>query len=575
MTATCARIFPRVAKPANIGPMTGGARERLAESLVAFRAVFRNPDLRRIELALTGSVTGEWAYAIALAVYAFDRGGAAAVGIVGLIRFLPAAVSAPFAAVLGDRFRRGRVMVASDVLRALAMAAAAAATLGGAPAGVIYALAGSVSVVSTAFRPAQAALLPSLARTPEELTASNVASTTIESVGSFAGPALGGLLLAATSAGVVFAATAATFVWSALLVLGVASEPPAGDRGRGPGIRAEALAGFRTIAVEARLRLVVALYGAQTLVAGALNVLIVVAALDLLDLGKSGPGFLNSAVGVGGLVGAVVALALVGRRRLATDFGLGLFLWGVPIALIGVWPHEAPALVLLAVLGVGNTLVDVAALTLLQRAAPDEVLARVFGVIESLLVAAVGLGAILAPLLVSVFGIRGALIATGALLPVLTALSWRRLVRIDADVTVPERELALLRGLPMFAPLPGPSLEHLAGSLRALRIHAGEEIVREGETGDRFYVIASGEVDVIVGGQPTAKLDPGDYFGEIALLREVPRTATVVARTDVELFTLDRDEFVTAVTGHPESRDAADAVIGARLGTLRSGMASI
>jgi CRP-like cAMP-binding protein len=167
------------------------------------------------------------------------------------------------------------------------------------------------------------------------------------------------------------------------------------------------------------------------------------------------------------------------------------------------------------------------------------------------------------------------LIATGALLPVLTALSWRRLVRIDADVTVPVRELALLRGLPMFAPLPGPSLEHLAGSLRALRVRAGEEIVREGEPGDHFYVIASGEVDVRVGGRPTSELGPGDYFGEIALLREVPRTATVVARTDVELFTLDRDEFVAAVTGHPESRDAADAVIGARLGTLRSGMASI
>jgi MFS family permease len=454
--------------------MTGGARERLAESFVAFRAVFANADLRRIELALTGSVTGEWAYAIALAVYAFDRGGAAAVGLVGLIRFLPAAVSAPFAAMLGDRFRRGPVMVGSDVLRALAMAAAAAAALGGAPAGVIYALAGFVSVVSTAFRPAQAALLPSLARTPEELTASNVASTTIESVGSFVGPALGGLLLAATSAGVVFAATAATFAWSALLVLGIASEPTAGKRGRGPGIRAEALAGFRIIAVEARLRLVVALYAAQTLVAGALNVLIVVAALDLLDLGKSGPGFLNSAVGVGGLAGAVVALSLVGRRRLATDFGIGLLLWGVPIALIGVWPNEAPALALLAVLGVGNTLVDVAALTLLQRAAPDEVLARVFGVIESLLVAALGLGAILAPLLVSLFGIRGALIATGALLPVLTVFAWPRLVRIDSEVTMPERELALLRRLPMFAPLPASTLEHLARSLRPLRANAGE-----------------------------------------------------------------------------------------------------
>jgi MFS family permease len=574
MTPTGARIFPRVGKDANIRSMMGGMRERLTESAFAFGAVFRNPDLRRIELALAGSVTGEWAYAIALAVYAFDRGGAAAVGLVGLIRFLPAAVSAPFAAVLGDRFRRGSVMVASDVLRALAMAAAAVAALGGAPAGVIYALAGFVSVVSTAFRPAQAALLPSLARTPEDLTAANVASTTIESVGSFVGPAVGGLLLAASSPGVVFAGTAATFAWSALLVLAVA-EPPAGDRGRGPGLRAEALAGFRTIAVEARLRLVVALYGAQTLVAGALNVLIVVAALDLLDLGKSGPGFLNSAVGVGGLAGAVVALALVGRRRLATDFGIGLLLWGVPIALIGVWPHEAPALALLAVLGVGNTLVDVAALTLLQRAAPDEVLARVFGVIESLLVGALGLGAILAPVLVSVFGIRGAFIATGALLPVLTVFAWPRLVRIDSEVTMPEQELALLRRLPMFAPLPASTLEHLARSLRPLRADAGEEIVREGALGDRFFVLSSGEVDVSVAGRPTAKLAAGDYFGEIALLREVPRTATVVARTDVELFSLDRDEFVAAVTGHPESREAADAVIGARLGSLRAGIASL
>jgi MFS family permease len=551
------------------------ARERLAESLQAFRAVFANSGLRRVELALAGSVTGEWAYAIALAVYAFDRGGAAAVGLVGLIRFLPAAVTAPFAAVLGDRFHRARVMVISDLVRALGMGAAAAAALGGAPAGIVYALAVFVSVVSTAFRPAQAALLPSLARTPEELTAANVASTTIESVASFAGPALGGLLLAATSAGIVFAATAATFIWSALLILHLASTPSARERADGAGIVAEALAGFQTIAREARLRLVVALYGAQTLVNGALNVLIVVAALDLLDLGKSGPGFLNSAVGIGGLLGAVVALALVGRRRLAADFGAGLVLWGLPIALIGVWPNEAVALTLLAVLGIGNTLVDVAALTLLQRAAPDEVLARVFGVIESLLVGTVGVGAALAPVLISGLGVRGALIATGALLPVLAALSWRRLVRIDSEVALPERELALLRGLPMFAPLPPAILEHLAGSMGRLGVGDGGRIVSEGEAGELFYVIGAGEVEVSASGRPMGVLGPGEGFGEIALLREVPRTATVVARGDVELFTLGRDEFVSAVTGHAESRDAADAVIGARLGTLRTGMASI
>jgi MFS family permease len=555
--------------------VTSGARERLTESLRALRAVFANPRLRRLELALVGSVTGEWAYAIALAVYAFDQGGAAAVGLVGLIRFLPSALAAPFAAVLGDRFSRVRVMVVSDVLRALAIAGAAVAAFADAPAGVVYALAGVVSVVSMAFRPAQAALLPSLARTPGELTAANVASTTIESIGSFAGPALGGLLLAATNAGTVFAATAGAFLWSAALVLGVESSRREREDAEVAGIVTEALAGFRAILGEARLRFVVALYAAQTLVAGALNVLIVVMALDVLDLGSSGPGFLNAAVGVGGLVGAALALALVGRQRLAGDFGLGLLLWGIPIALIGVWPHEAPALALLAVVGIGNTLVDVAALTLLQRAAPDEVLARVFGVIESLLVGAIGLGAILAPLLVSAFGADGALIATGAFLAVLAAVSWRRLARIDAEVAVPERALALLTNLPLFAPLPPATVEHLARSLQPVHVGAGEQIVREGEPGDRFYIVASGEVEVAAEGKPLRALGPGEYFGEIALLRAVPRTATVMARGDSELLTLDRDEFVAAVTGHPESREAADAVIGARLGTLRAGMASL
>lgn len=555
--------------------MIPGVRGRLRESISAFRAVFANADLRRIELALAGSITGEWAYGIALAVYAFEQGGAAAVGLVGLIRFLPAALSAPFAAVLGDRFRRDRVMVSADVLRALATAGSGLAALEGAPAGVIYVLAGFVSVVSTAFRPAQAAILPSLARKPEELTAANVASTTIESVGSFVGPALGGLLLAATSPGVVFAATAGTFGWSALLVLGVSSERGKTAAARGAGIVAESLAGFRAIARESRMRIVVALYTAQTLVAGALNVLLVVAALDLLDLGKSGPGFLNSAVGIGGLVGAVVALALVGRRRLASDFGLGLVLWGAPIALIGVWPHEAAVLVLLAVLGIGNTLVDVAALTLLQRAVPDEVLARVFGVLESLLVGAIAVGAILAPLIISAFGIQWALIVTGASLPVVAALSWRRLVRIDGEVTVPARELALLARLPMFAPLASATLEHLARSLRPVQAAQGDELIRQGEPGDRFYVIGSGEAEVLTDGRAVRRLGPGDYFGEIALLRPVPRTATVVATSRAELYTLDRDEFVAAVTGHPESREAADAVIGARLGSLRTGMASV
>jgi Cyclic nucleotide-binding domain/Major Facilitator Superfamily len=555
--------------------MAGELRGRTAESAHALREVFRNPGLRRLELAWVGSVAGEWSFAVALAVYAYDSGGAAAVGLVGLIRFLPAAVAAPFAALLGDLLPRRRVMLLADLARAAAMAGAAAAAMVDAPAGTVYALAGLTSLVSTAFQPAQAALLPSLARTPQELTAANVASGTIESVGSFVGPALGGLLLVATGTSTVFAATAWTFLWSALLVSGIRAERDARPRGPGHALLEEVLAGFQAIASESRLRLLVGLYGAQTLVAGALNVLIVVCALELLDLGESGVGWLNSAVGAGGLFGAAAALALIGRRRLAADFRLGLVLWGAPIALIGLWPEPAAVLLFLGLVGVGNTIVDVAGVTLLQRTVADEVLARVFGVLEGLVVGTIGLGAVLAPLLVEGVGIRGALVATGALLPVLALLAWRSLTALDAAVAPPEEQLAVLRAVPLFAPLPPATLEHLAASLSPVHAAAGETIVRERERGDRFYILKEGRADVFTRGRRIATLEPGGYFGEIALLRSVPRTATVRAKTEAELYALEQDEFIAAVTGHPASADAADAVIGARLGGLRPGMASV
>lgn len=548
---------------------------QLRESLRALADVFGNPGLRRLELAWVGSVTGEWAYAVALAVFAYDAGGATAVGVVALLRFMPSAVVAPFAAVLADRYPRQRVMLSADLIRAGALAGAAAVALADGPAPAVYALAALVAVVSTAFQPAQAALIPILARDPRELTAANVASSTVESVGSFAGPAIGGLLLAATSAGVVFAVTAGAFVWSALNVVRIPASPPTREEGAEEALHREALAGFRAIFGVPSLRLVVGLYSAQTLVAGALNVLVVVAALELLDLGRSGPGLLNSAIGIGGLLGAGVALGLVGLRGLGTAFAFGLVLWGLPLILFGAWPEAAPALLFLGLLGVGNTLVDVSGLTLLQRTAPPDVLGRVFGVLESLVVGTLGLGAILAPVLVSLFGVRWALVATGLLLPVLALASWARLHAIDARALVPERELELLRGLPLFAPLPPATLEHLAASLVRVRAAPGMEITRQGEAGDRFYVVDEGELDVTIDGKPVSTLRAGDHFGEIALLREVPRTATVTARIDSSLLALERDEFVSAVTGHPASREAADAVVAARLGRLRPGLASI
>jgi MFS family permease len=548
-------------------------RGRLGESLQSFRAVFQNPNLRRLQLAWAGSIIGHWAYGIALAVYAYEQGGATAVGVVGLVRMLPAAIAAPFMATLADRYPREWIMLASDVTRLFAMAAAGAVALSDGPAAAVYALGSLEAIMRTAFQPAQSAITPTLARTPQELTASNVTSSTIESVGVFLGPALGGLLLAATSPGVVFAATAVTYLWSALLVVRIRAERPEPTAVQ-EHLARQALDGFKLIAVDGKLRLLIGLFAAQTLVAGALNVLIVVTALDLLDLGDAGVGYLNSAIGIGGLLGALAAAALVGRRNLASPFGIGIVLWGVPIALIGLWPEPLPALLLLGLLGVGNTVVDVAGLTLLQRAVPDEILARVFGVLESLAVATIGLGAITAPLLVSAFGARTAMVITGALLPVVAALFWRRLTQIDQG-SHPAEALDLLRSLPLFRPLPPATAEQLAASLVPVRVLAGEDVFRQGESGDRFYLVDRGEVLVSVDAQPVNRLGRGGYFGEIALLRDLPRTATVTAETDTSLLALERDEFIAAVAGHAPSAEVANAVIASRLGGLRPGVASV
>jgi MFS family permease len=532
-----------------------------------FAAVFHNEDLRRLELAWSGSIIGQWGYEVALAVFAYRAGGATAVGLVALVRLLPAAIIAPFAALLGDRFHRKRIMVAADLSRVCAMAGAAAAVFAGAPAVTVYALAAIAAVTGTAFGPAQSALLPSLARSPEELTAANATSTTLESVGFFVGPALGGLLLAVTSVGAVFTLAAALFLWSAVVLGRIGSDSRGGPGIEGDSILREALAGFRAIAAERRLRLIVGLYGAQTLAAGILRVLLVVTAFQVLDLGPSGVGFLNSAVGIGALAGMLVMLTLIGTSRLAAVFRLGILLWGVPLVLLGIWPSVAAAVILLGVLGVGNTLVDVAGLTLLQRAAPDEVRARVFGVLESVFLGTIAIGAILAPLLTSALGARGALIAAGGGLSVLVLLLWRPLSAADVTAAAPESTLTLLRGIPIFAPLPPVTLEQLASRLSRVRVPAGEVILRQGDPGDRFYVIGEGEVEIALDGGPPKTLGRGAYFGEIALLRDVPRTATVTTRTEVELYVLERDVFIAAVTGHAPSAEAADAVIATRLGS--------
>jgi MFS family permease len=551
----------------------GALRDRFGDAARSFGRVFRNPNIRRLEGAWAVSIFSYWAYGIALAVFAYQEGGAAAVGVVGLFRFIPAAIASPFSAMLADRYRRERVLLVAELLRATLVALTFAVLVADGPFELVVLLSALTAVVNSAEGPAESALLPTLATTPRELTAANVVSSTIESLAIFGGPAIGGVLLAATSVEVVFGAAAVAFLLSAFLISRVrVDEKP--ERGEAVGgVFKEFAAGFAMLARERGLRVLVLLLSAQTLVAGALNVLIVVTALRLLDLGDEGVGYLNSAVGIGGLIGALVSAALLGRR-LTQNFLLGIMLWGIPIALIGLVPEPVPAVLFLGLVGLGNTLVDVSAFTLLQRAVPDQVLARVFGAVQALWVGAIGVGAILAPVLIAALGVRGALIVTGALLPVLAVVTRRRLAALD-EAPIPVRELALLRGIEIFKPLPPPVLESLANALVPVRVEAGREVFRQGELGDRFYIVADGEVEIVSDGRVVAVTPAGGYFGEIALLRDVPRTATVRAKGEVELRALERDEFIAAVTGHAASVEAADSVVATRLSSLRPGLASV
>ena len=524
--------------------------------------VFRNPELRRVELAFAGFNAGEWGAWIAMLVYAYEQGGATTAGLVAAAQLVPAGLAAPFAAVLADRYAPARVLTLGYVAQALAMGATGAALLAHGPPLLAYALAAVGATCVTVTRPTQSALVPALARTPDELTATNVVSGWIEAVSVLVAPAGAGVLLAVASPGWVFAALAVVVLVAALLVAPLRGPPPAAEP-RPP--LEEALGGFRLLAKEPATRTLVALLGGQFVAIGALDVLYVVLAISVLDLGGSGAGYLNAAFGAGGVAGIAVTVALIGRRRLMPALVLGILAWGAAFALLGAWPTTIGALLLLAVAGAGRSLLDVAGRTILQRTAPGDVLSRVFGVLEGLSMAGLALGSLLTPALVSLFGARWAIVGIGALLPLAVLLAGRRLLEIDRRAPVPVVEIALLRSLPLFSPLGAPELEGLARGLAEVQATAGTAVVREGEPGDRFYVVAEGELDVSAHGRKLRTIGRGEGFGEIALLENVPRTATVTARTDSRLYALDKPSFLASVSSHPRAAGEANRLVRERL----------
>jgi MFS family permease len=537
---------------------------RFASEMKAFGRVFANPHVRNVQIAGAGSTLGVWAYGVALPVYAYHAGGKSAVGLLFFARFVLAALASPWLGLLADRWSRRGVMLWSDLVRTVLMAGMTVVASTGGSAYIVYVLAITSTIVASAWGPAQAALMPSLVNSPDELTAANVVENTISSVGMFAGPALGGILLVVSGTAAVFALTGALTLWSALFVLRVPRDKPPEPAER-PHFLRELTAGFSTVLHRPALRVIVGLSAAQAFVDGLLEVLLVLIALQLLHGGNGTLGWLNVAAGIGSIAGAFVVAVLATRRRLAGGFALGLLLSGIPLALTAAVSSLPPALVLIGVLGVGAVFCQVNSVTLLQRSAENEVMGRVFGVLECLILTGLAAGSIAAPGIVSWLGLKGALIASGLCVPVLLIPLWPSLRRIDDEAVIAEEPLKLLRRIEIFAELPEPLLERLAAGATSVSVEADQVVVSRGEVGNHFYAIASGQAIVELDDGSARELGPGEGFGEIALLRDVPRTATVRAIEPLKIYAIERDEFLAAVTGHAQTLASAENIVLSRL----------
>ncbi len=528
--------------------------------------VLRSPDLRRIQLAFVGYSLAEWASFIAIAVYAFQIGGAGAVGVVAVVQLVPAALVAPFAAVFGDRFRREKVLRVAYVIEVLAVTGLAAVLLAGAEAWAVYTMAAVAAVSFTLVRPIHASLIPLLARSPAETTAGYVVVGMIESSSAVIGPLLAAGVLALAGPGEVYVVLAGVLVIATVLVARVETRTKRPtDSGSGRRAVSEALRGFELLIKDGNQRVIVAMLGGASVVLGLLDVLLVVLAFDVFGTGEAGTGVLNAALGIGGVIGAIGTVSLIGRNQLAPSARTGMLLFGFPIALIALAAFQWMALAALIAAGIGYAVVGVTGPTMLQRVAPNDSLSRLFGIVEGSYMAGEALGAVLGALLVATVGVNVALLVAGLFLPALWLARRGALQRADVGIQCDIEDLMVLHSVAMFDAMGPAEIERIAGLALRVSVDAETEIVIQGEIADRFYVIKEGTVQVTKDGKLLATLGRDDYFGEIALLRDRPRTATVTAVTDLSLLALDRRHFIDAVVPFTASARTTDELIDQRL----------
>jgi len=528
----------------------------------------RSRPIRLLLLAWFLAYAGDLAAFTAASVYVYAVGGAAYVGLLGLLKALPGALLVPLVGSWSDRVRRERLLMVSVALRALLLGAAAAVMTGGAQAILVLVLVGVEAGLASVFRQVQAALLPWLARTPDELTHANTAVSVMQSAAMLVGPAVAaGLLVVSTPQAAMLAACGFTAI-AAVVLVGVrplSSKAPARGAGLLKQLKLDMAAGFEAGVRRRGVLPLVIPAAAQTFARGVLGVLTVTIALSVFDLGSAGVGWLAAALGVGGILAGPIAAVLVRGHRVARCFAAGVAGWGVPMILLAFtharyWPY-----LMFGLIGVANVFDDAGVYSALQRVIPSRLIGRALAMRRAVLLLSMGLGSIVAPLLIDAWGARGALITTGLLLVAIVALSVPSLTIIDHRISEPGPDLALLRQVSFFAPLPFALVEHLASELRSATYEPGDVIIQDGQPGERFYMIAAGRARVCKDGKELRQMGTGESFGEIALLRQVPRTATVIAVTSLQARTLTREEFLAAVTGNAASAEGADEVVSARL----------
>lgn len=515
--------------------------------------------VRALVAASTIGTLAEATVWVAVLVHAFDVAGPAVAGAVAALQLLPAGA---VALVGGPAADRSASQVLTWGLAGMAgLATAGAAVIWWVPdLWPVVVLGVGVAVGFAVVRPAITAAVPAVSPGPAELVAANGLIGAGEALAWVLGPLLAAALVPLGVA-VVGVIVAVGFGLAALMarVVGPTTVPARPRRGSAS-----------LVAQVIRLRPARVLLGIGTLVQfvlGALEVVVVAVALDGLSMGEAGAGLLLAAQGIGGVVGAVVVARLVAHDHLAGALVAGAAVFGVPIALLGVVPGILLAVLSLVLAGVGEMTMDVVGRTLLQRTAPPHLMARAFGVVEGLRLWALAAGAAVAGAGVAVAGADVTALVLGVVVPV-AVLAGLRPIRAVAGAGVDPEWVRSIMSLSMCSSLSLRAVEGVATAAVEVSLPVGATPIVEGETGDHLLGILSGAVVVSRGGIEVARLGPGDHVGEIALLRHVPRTATVTVVEAANVVRIDRDDFLEAVLDNPVAVGDLDDGVERRLDGL-------